>query len=93
LHARASFITSKTIQKLLVLSEKTPTVYISSIATARTETTRGPTYSMARTIGAHGKKASSVDAIICVAAHSGSHSLTTSSDLSSGHIDESYRIS
>ena len=47
---------------------------------ARTETTHGSTYSMARAIGHHytgycmAKTFSSVDAIICVATHSGSHS-------------------
>ena len=46
LHVLASFINSKTVQKLL--SKKTR----SSIATARTETSRGPTYSMATVIEA-----------------------------------------
>jgi len=57
----------------------------SSMATVRTETTRGPTYSMTRAIGATPWwKGSSVDAIVCVVtiAHSqwkshSSHGLTS----------------
>jgi len=63
----------------------------SSMATARTETTHGPTYSMTRGIGAtHGEKVSSVDAIVYVAtvAHSQWKSLVTWTDLSNGHINE-----
>ena len=42
----------------------------SSMATARMETTCGPTYSMARAIGAAtGKKVSSVDAILYLRCH------------------------
>ena len=45
------------------------------LATAWTETTRRPTYSMARAIGATAwQKVLSVNAIIFVATHSGSHS-------------------
>ena len=65
----------------------------SSMATARTETTRGPTYSMTRAIGGvpHGKKVSSVNAIVCIATirvHSQWKSLFTWTDISNGHIDE-----
>ena len=63
----------------------------SSMATARTETTRGPTYSMTRAIWATPcKKVSSVDDIVCVAtiAHSQWKSLVTWTDLSyNGHVD------
>ena len=68
LHVLASFVNSKTIHKLLRIRKDTNR-RTSSMATARTETTRGPTYSMTRAIWAlpHGKKVSSVDAIVCVA--------------------------
>jgi len=43
----------------------------SSMAAVRTETTRGPTYSMTRAIGATPwRKGSSVDATVCVANYS-----------------------
>jgi len=69
------------------------------MATARTETTCGPTYSMTRAIGAtpgHGKKVLSVDAIVCATAHSRPQwkSLVThrshgpTSPMATSHIDE-----
>ena len=62
------------------------------MATVRTETTRGPTYSMTRAIEATPwRKGSSVDASVCIAtiAHSQWKSFVTWTDLSNnGHIDE-----
>ena len=92
LRVLASFVNSKTIHKLL---RKDTNRRTSSVATARTETTRGPTYSMTRAIWhyglPHGRKDSSVDAVVCIAtiAHSQWKSLVTWTDLSNnGHIDE-----
>jgi len=62
------------------------------MATAKAETTHGPTYSMTGAIWATPwQKVSSVDAIVCVAtiAHSQWKSLITWAGLSNnGHIDE-----
>jgi len=90
LQVLASFVNSKTIHQH---TQREGTNHCtSSMATARTETTRGPTYSMTRAIGLpHGKKVSSVDGIVCIAtkAHSQWTSLVTWTDLSNnGHIDE-----
>jgi len=65
----------------------------SSMATVKIETTRGPTYSMTRAIGATPwRKGSSVDAIVCVATMDSPLTvevrLVTWTDLSNGHIDE-----
>ena len=59
------------------------------MATARTETTRGSTYSMTRAIGATPWR-KGVDAIVRVAtvAHSQWKSLVTWTNLSNGHISE-----
>jgi len=51
LHILASFVNSKTIHKLL-RKLKDMNHHISSMATARMETTRGPTYSMTTAIWA-----------------------------------------
>ena len=61
------------------------------MATARIETTHGPTYPMARAIGATAwHKVSSLYAIICVATYSVGKSLVTWIDLSNDHISEGY---
>jgi len=66
----------------------------SSIATARTETTGGPTYVMATTIGAyHLAKRFHLSMPLFVLPLSGSHSLHQWTDLSNDHIDEGYCMS
>ena len=64
------------------------------LATARTETTRGPTYSMARTIDATAWQKGFICRCHYLCCHSQWKSLVTWTDLeSNGHIDEGYRIS
>jgi len=82
------FLRHSFVQKLFNTNCRT-----SLTATARTETTCEPTYSMTRAIGATPwqKKVSSIGAIVCVAtiAHSQWKSHVTWTDLSNnGHIDE-----
>ena len=64
-----------------------------SMATARTETTRGPTYSMARAIGATAWQKGFICWCHYLCCHSQWKSLVTWTNLSNGHIDEGYRMS
>ena len=61
------------------------------LATARTETTRGPTYSMARTIDATAWQKGFICRCHYLCCHSQWKSLVTWTDLSNGHIDEGYQ--
>ena len=63
----------------------------SLIAIARTESTRGPTYSMARVIGATAWHFVCQCHYLCC--HSHWKSLVTWTDLFSGHFNEGYRMS
>ena len=85
----ASFVNSKTIHKLL---RKDMNHRTSSMATARTETTRGPTYSMATAIWATPWQKGFICRCHCLHAtivHLQWKSLVTWTDISNnGHIDE-----
>ena len=90
------------ILHILALIQKTISHYYSarrhepstsSIATARTETTREPTYSMVRVIGATAWQKCFICQCHYLHCHSQCKSLVTWIDLSNGHIDEGYRMS
>ena len=93
LRVLASFVNSKTIHKLYLDSYSTQREDTNHLATARTETTRGPTYSMARTIDATAWQKGFICRCHYLCCHSQWKSLVTWTDLSNGHIDEGYRIS
>ena len=88
------FLRHSLIQKLFTnysyLAQREDT---NRLATARTETTRGPTYSMARTIGATAWQKGFICQCHYLCCHSQWKSLVTWTNLSNGHIDESYHIS
>jgi len=60
-------------------------------STVRTETTRGPIYSMARTIGATAWQKGFIWRYHYLCCYSQWKSLVTWTDLSNGHIDEGYQ--
>ena len=63
--------------------------HTSSMATERTETTCGPTYSMTRAIGATPRQKGFICQCRCMHAHSQWKLLTTWTDLSNGHVSAS----
>jgi len=84
-----AFLCHSLIQKLFTnYSYSTQREDTNCLATARTETTRGPTYSMAGTIGATAWQKGFICRCHYLCCHSQWKSLVTWTDLSDGHIDE-----